>query len=181
MNNPCQSETRLSDELRLIPRWSIVCAIVAFILVEYYFWIVLPVYHHAPSRLPYPLHVYLVLSWGALAALSMLVIGYISNDAPRRGMSARLWMICVVIPGGVGPALYFLLRQPILASCPACGSHIESGYHYCPQCAYQVSASCGNCYRSVRITDIYCAHCGHELAADHPPARLHAFGVQARG
>jgi hypothetical protein len=176
MGSNCQNEFGFSDELRLIPRWAIVGAFLAFVLVEYYFWVALPGHNPHPSRLPFPLRFYLLLSWGALAALSMLVIGYISNDAPRRGMSARLWMICVIIPGGIGVALYFLLRQPILASCPACGAHVENDYHYCPQCAYQVTASCGNCYRSVRITDIYCVHCGHELSMDHPPARLHAFG-----
>ena len=175
MVNPCQDETRFSDELSLIPRWSMVGALLAFALVEYYFWVILPAHRQHPSALPLALRVYLLLSWGLLAALSVLVIGYISNDAPRRGMSTRLWMICVIIPGGIGTALYFLLRQPILASCPACGAHIGGDYHYCPQCAYQVSACCGNCHRSARITDIYCVYCGHEMSADHPPARLHAF------
>jgi len=175
MGDTCENQNRLSDELRLIPRWAIVGALLAFVLVEYYFWVALPGHSHHASRLPFALRFYLLISWGALAALSMLIIGYISNDAPRRGMSARLWMICVVIPGGVGAALYFLLRQPILASCPACGAHIDADYHYCPQCAYQVTACCGNCYRSVRVTDVYCVHCGHELSTDHPPARLHAF------
>lgn len=181
MSDPCRDETRFSDELRLIPRWSIAGAVAAFALVEYYFWIALPRLSHHPSRLPFALHVYLLLSWGALAALSMLIIGYITKDAPRRGMSARLWIVCVVIPGGVGAALYFLLRQPILAACPSCGAHIGADYHYCPQCAYQVAACCGICHRSARVTDVYCVHCGHELAADHPPARLHAFSGQARG
>ncbi|HUY81977.1 MAG TPA: zinc ribbon domain-containing protein [Acidobacteriaceae bacterium] len=166
----------MSDELKLIPRWAIVAAVVAFALVEYYFWVVLPAHRGHPSSLPVALRTYLIASWGALAALSMLVIGYISNDAPRRGMSPRLWMICVVIPGGVGVALYFLLRQPILSSCPSCGAYVAGDYHYCPQCAYQVTACCGECHKTARITDIYCVHCGHELAKDHPPARLHAFG-----
>lgn len=176
MNDPRQQESRLSDELKLIPRWAIFAAVVAFVLVEYYFWVVLPGHVHHPSRLPVALRTYLIFSWGALAALSMLVIGYISNDAPRRNMSARLWMICVVIPGGVGVALYFLLRQPILAACPSCGTYIAGDYHYCPQCAYQVTACCGVCHKTARVTDIYCVYCGHELAKDHPPARLHAFG-----
>jgi hypothetical protein len=181
MSNARDHEYRFSDELRLIPRWAILAAAVAFVLVEYYFWVALPGHTHTPSRLPIALRFYLLLSWGVLAALSMLIVGYISNDAPRRGMSAQLWMICVVIPGGVGAALYFLLRQPILVSCPACGAHVEDNYHYCPQCSYQVSACCGNCYRSARVTDIYCVHCGHELAEDHPPARLHSFSVPGRG
>ena len=181
MDNASKNDNRFSDELRLIPRWSIVAALLAFVLVEYYFWVILPAHRQHPSALPLALRMYLLASWGALAALSVLVIGYISNDAPRRGMSARLWMICVIIPGGIGAALYFLLRQPVLTSCPACGAHVEGDYHYCPQCAYQVTACCGKCYRSARITDIYCVHCGHELAEDHPPTRLHAFSNQGLG
>ncbi len=175
MGDNHKNGNQFSDELRLIPRWSMVGALAAFVLVEYYFWIALPEHSHHASRLPFALHFYLLISWGILAALSMLVIGYISLDAPRRGMSAGFWMVCVIIPGGVGAALYFLLRQPILASCPSCGAHIEGNYHYCPQCAYQVSACCGKCFRRARVTDIYCVYCGHELAEDHPPARLHVF------
>jgi hypothetical protein len=166
---------RFSEELKLIPRWAFVGALAAFALTEYYFWVVLPHHRQHPSGLPPVLRLYLLLSWGALAAFYMLMIGYISNDAPRRGMSARLWTVCVILPGGVGAMLYFLMRQPILSSCPGCGAHIAGNYHYCPQCAYQVGACCGNCYRSVRITDIYCVHCGHSLTADQLPARLHAF------
>jgi hypothetical protein len=168
-------ENRFSDELRLIPRWSIAGALFAFALTQYYFWVVLPAHRHHPAGVPIALRFYLIISWGALAALYVLMIGYISNDAPRRNMSTRLWMICVVMPGGIGAVLYFLLRQPLISTCPACGAHIEGDYHYCPQCSYQVAGCCRNCYNSVRITDVYCVHCGHDLASDHPPARLHAF------
>lgn len=170
-----QTETPFTDELRLIPRWSIAGALVAFALAQYYFWVVLPMHRHHPSPVPVPLHVYLVLSWGALVALYVLMIGYVTNDAPRRGMSKSLWALCAVMPGGVGVVLYFLLREPIMASCPSCGAHVESHYHYCPQCAYQVTLCCTNCYRSARITDIFCVHCGKDLSAGRPPARLQAF------
>lgn len=170
-----KQDANFSDELRLIPRWAIAGALMAFVLTEYYFWVVLPQHRHHPSAVPLALHFYLLISWGALAALYVLMMGYISNDAPRRGMSSRLWMLCVIMPGGIGAVLYFLLRQPVLSSCPACGAHIEGDYHYCPQCSYQVTACCGNCYRTARITDQFCVYCGHDLTADHPPARLHAF------
>ena len=86
-------------------------------------------------------------------------------------MSAQIWMlVCFVMPAGVGSVLYFLLRQPIVSGCPACGTRIQSDYHFCPQCACQVSAACGNCYRSARPTDLFCVHCGHDLAADSMPA-----------
>jgi len=91
-------------------------------------------------------------------------------------MSTRLWvLICLVLPGGIGAVLYFLLRQPVVALCPSCGTSIHTEFHFCPQCAYQVSASCGNCYRGVRITDLYCVYCGHSLASDNVPSRLRAF------
>jgi hypothetical protein len=164
-----------ADELRLIPRWSIAAAIFAFVVMQYIFWVILPAQRHHPGP-PIGLRLYFAISWSALASLYMLMIGYVSNDSPLRGMSVRLWMvICLVMPGGIGAVLYFLLRQPVISLCPACGTHVESEYHFCPQCAYQVSASCGKCYRSTRITDLYCVHCGHDLASDHPPARLHAF------
>jgi predicted amidophosphoribosyltransferase len=87
-----------------------------------------------------------------------------------------LWvLICLVLPGGIGAVLYFLLRQPVVALCPSCGTSIHTEFHFCPQCAYQVSASCGNCYRGVRMTDLYCVYCGHSLAGDNMPSRLRAF------
>jgi predicted amidophosphoribosyltransferase len=91
-------------------------------------------------------------------------------------MSVPLWVVvCVVIPSGIGAVLYFLLRLPVLSMCPACNARIEADYHFCPQCAYQVAPCCGNCHRTTRMTDLHCVYCGHPLAADHPPARLHAF------
>lgn len=168
-------ESRISEEFRMIPRWAVAGAMFAFALTQYYFWAVLPHHRHHASDVPSLLRFYLILSWGALAALYVLMIGYISKDAPRRGMNIRVWMICVVLPGGVGAVLYFLLRQPVISHCPACGGNIEDEYHYCAHCGYQVAGSCGRCYSSTRVTDLYCSHCGHDLASDHPPQRLQAL------
>lgn len=164
-----------SSELKLIPRWSVAAAVLMFVIMQYLFWVVFPQERRHPPA-PMGMRIYFALSWGALASLYMLMVGYVSKDSPRRGMSARIWMlVCLVMPGGIGAVLYFLLRQPIISRCPACGTRVQSEYHFCPQCAYQVSASCGKCYRSVLITDLYCVHCGHDLASDNRPARLHAF------
>ncbi|MCU1314005.1 MAG: hypothetical protein JWM54_1762 [Acidobacteriaceae bacterium] len=163
---------RLGAELRLIPLWSVVLSVLAFVGVEYLFWIVIPQYRHHPGP-PVGVRLYFAVTWGALAALYMLMIGYVSKDAPRRLMSPQIWMmICFVMPAGVGSVLYFLLRQPVVSNCPACGTAIQSDYHFCPQCACQVSAACGNCYRSARPTDLFCVHCGHDLAVDSMPARV---------
>ena len=165
----------VNEDARLIPVWSIVVAAAAFVLVEYYVWLVMPEqqHHHAP---PIGFRIYLNLSWGLIAALYFLMIGYISKDAPRRAMSTRFWMlVCFVMPGGIGAVLYFLLRQPMVSLCPACGTHVQSDFHFCPQCNYQLAANCGHCFRTVRATDQFCTCCGHELASDHMPARLRAL------
>ncbi|HET7103169.1 MAG TPA: zinc ribbon domain-containing protein [Terracidiphilus sp.] len=163
----------INEDARLIPAWSILAAAAAFVLVEYYFWLVLPDPHHRP---PLGLRIYFNLSWGLLAALYFLMIGYISRDAPRRNMSSRFWiLICFVMPGGIGAVLYFLLRAPLVSRCPACSTHVQGDFHFCPQCNYQLTASCGKCYRTVRATDQFCTRCGHELAEDMP-ARLRVIG-----
>jgi hypothetical protein len=165
----------VNEDARLIPVWSMIAAGVAFVAVEYYFWYVLPLQRHHPPA-PLGLRTYLNLSWGILTALYFLMVGYVSKDAPRRSMSTRFWMlICFVLPGGIGAVLYFLLRLPVVSSCNACGTHVQSDFHFCPQCAYQLTASCGNCFRTVRITDQFCTRCGHEIAVDQLPARLRAI------
>jgi hypothetical protein len=169
------AKTSVSEEFKLIPRWAVALAMLAFIGMEYLYWVILPHYRHHPGP-PLGLKIYFALSWSALAALYVLMIGYVSQDAPRRNMSMRLWMIvCLVMPGGIGAVLYFLLRQPVVSTCPACGTPILSEFHFCPQCACQISAACGNCYRSVRALDVYCVHCGHDLSTDNTPARLRAL------
>ena len=107
MQNP--ESISVNEDSRLIPVWSIVAAAAAFVLVEYYFWLVLPgQQHHAP---PLGLRAYFNISFGLLVSLYFLMVGYVSKDAPRRAMSARFWIVlCFVMPGGIGAVLYFLLR-----------------------------------------------------------------------
>jgi hypothetical protein len=164
-----------NDDTQLVPVWSMAAGAVAFALVEYYFWIVFPSSQRHVA--PLGLRIYLNISWGLLAALYFLMVGFISKDAPRRSMSSRFWMLlCFVMPGGIGAVLYFLLRTPLVSACPACGTHVQGDFHFCPQCNYQLAASCGNCFRTVRATDQFCTRCGHELARDHMPARLRVLG-----
>jgi rRNA maturation endonuclease Nob1 len=53
---------------------------------------------------------------------------------------------------------------------------VQSDFHFCPQCNYQLAANCGHCFRTVRSSDQFCTRCGHELAKDHMPARLRVMG-----
>src|SRR3984957_8237732 len=156
-----EAASALNEEVKLIPRWSIAAATVVFVFMQYLYWVILPAYrvalHVRPIAAPVGVRFYFALSWSSLAALYVLMGGYVSRDAPRRNMSTRLGVvICLAMQGGIGLVLYFLLRQPVVARCPSCGASIHTEFHFCPQCAYQVSAACGNCYRGVRITDVYC-------------------------
>lgn len=175
MNDP--QTISVNEDSRLVPWWSIVAAGAAFVLVEYYFWLVLPLQQTNHTPPPMGLRIYFGISWGLLAALYFLMIGYVSKDAPRRAMSTRFWMmLCFIMPCGIGAVLYFLLRAPLVSRCPACGTHVQSDFHFCPQCDYQLAASCGTCFVTVRSSDQFCTRCGHELANDHMPARLRVLG-----
>jgi hypothetical protein len=159
-------------ELSLIPRWSVLLAIVVFGAFQYLFHNVMP---HAKHEMM-PMRILMGYSWGTAFASYVLLVGYVSRDAKRRKMSAGLWMLLVVLmPGGIGAVVYFLLRQPVLSRCPNCTTELAGDFHFCPQCQFQMAPACGKCFRSVQITDVYCVQCGHDLAQDQTPARLRAY------
>ncbi len=168
------SGSRGGDSLNMIPMWSIIVATVVFLGVLY-------LLNHGPApahRRPGSLPMHLIFSYttGTALASYILLVGYVSRDVRRRNMSAALWMLVVlVMPGGIGAIVYFLLRQPILTRCPNCTTELDASVHFCPQCQFQVAPVCGQCFRGVRITDQYCAQCGHSVAEDHAPARLRAY------
>jgi lipid-A-disaccharide synthase-like uncharacterized protein len=161
-----------NDDLRMIPNWSILLAILVFAAAQYLFHGVLP--HHKHEMLP--MRLLMGYSWGTAFASYVLLVGYVSRDVKRRNMPRAIWMLIVIMmPGGIGAVVYFLLRQPILMRCPHCSSEISSSYHFCPQCQFQLAPVCGQCFRGVEITDVYCKQCGHDLAEDQSPARLRLF------
>ncbi len=161
-----------TDDLAMIPRWSVILAVIAFFSIEYLVHFVLP----HPRAGMMPMRVMMGYSMGTLVASYFLLMGYVSRDVKRRNMSAPLWMLIVILmPGGIGAVVYFLLRQPALSRCPHCTSEIASSYHFCPQCQFQMAPVCGRCFRGVEITDVFCKQCGHDLAEDHMPARLRAY------
>ena len=164
--------TSPDEELRMIPRWSMVLAILLFAGMQYIFHGVMP--HHKHELLP--LRLMMGYAWGSLLASYALLLGYVSRDVKRRGMDAKLWMlVCLVLPGGIGAVVYFLLRQPVLSRCPNCSTAMASHFHFCPQCQFQMAPVCGTCHRGVKITDVFCTQCGHDLAEDNAPGRLRAY------
>ena len=160
------------SELSLIPRWSVLLAVMVFLAAQYLFHEVMP--HQRHEMLP--MRIIMGYSWGTAFASYVLLVGYVSRDVKRRRMSAGLWMLLVILmPGGIGAVVYFLLRQPILSRCPNCTTELAADYHFCPQCQFQMAPACGKCFRSVQITDVFCVQCGHDLAQDQVPARLRVY------
>jgi hypothetical protein len=171
--NTASNDSHLRDDqdLHMVPYWSIILSVVVFCAVQYMFFVMMPRHHNEVL----PFRILMSCTWGAALASYVLLVGYVSRDVRRRNMSARLWMVIVLLlPGGIGAVVYFLLRQPVLSICPGCHSQIASNFNFCPQCRYQQAPVCGLCHRGVRTTDIYCTQCGHDLAEDHTPARLRA-------
>ncbi|MFC6645398.1 zinc ribbon domain-containing protein [Granulicella cerasi] len=174
------SATSGDNELRLIPLWSIILAVLLFAGAQYLFHMPSPQggpnAHHRPHEM-LPFRIIMGYTWGALFASYALLLGYVSRDVKRRGMSPSLWMlVCLVLPGGVGAVVYFLLRQPILQHCPHCSTEMNASFNFCPQCQFQVAPVCGSCHRGVKVTDAFCVQCGHVLAEDNAPARLRVYG-----
>ena len=159
------------DGLRMVPVWSIVLAVLVFAGWLYFSYYAQP-RHHGPQ----PIRLLMAYMTGAVLASYLLLIGYVSRDVKRRNMPALLWMLIVVVmPGGIGAVVYFLLRQPVMIRCPNCNTELTASVHFCPQCRFQVAPVCGQCFRGVQITDAFCPQCGHDLSQDGGPARLHAY------
>ncbi len=163
------------DELKLIPLWSVLLSLAVFAGVQVLsFWgrQGAQQQHHGNPVM----HVIGSYSWGVALASYFLLIGYISRDVKRRNMRPALWMLIVlVMPGGIGAIVYFMLRQPMMTRCPSCRTEVASGFHFCPQCQFQMKPVCGQCFRGVHITDVYCVQCGHDLTQDEMPARLRSY------
>ena len=81
-----EAATPGDEELRMIPRWSMVLAVVLFAGMQYVFHVVMP--HHKHELLP--LRLMMGYAWGSLFASYALLLGYVSCDVKRRGMSAGL-------------------------------------------------------------------------------------------
>ena len=169
-------ETSEGDSLKMIPLWSIILSVVVFVGWQFFMNHNSSSSHHHPTAMQQITHLAFVFMAGTALASYVLLVGYVSRDVKRRNMPAALWMLIVVVmPGGIGAVVYFLLRQPIMIRCPNCTTELTAGVHFCPQCRFQVAPVCGQCFRGVQITDAYCTQCGHDVSEDHAPARLRAY------
>ncbi len=103
--------------------------------------------------------------WSGLFLFAWVVlVGYIYADAKRRGMRYIMWtLLSIFILYGIGAILYFVLRDPLLISCPKCGARCRSTYVFCPKCGEGLAPSCPECKRAVEPAWNRCAYCGKDL------------------
>lgn len=156
-----KNETKVgfTAEVSIIPVWGWILAVSGFAAMQ----VVAQVIQQANA--PTPIVRALVgLLAGAVVACYLLLIGYITPDSRRRGMSPVLWTcVAILVPNALGMILYFVLRQPIRSACSQCGSFVQSGFNFCPHCSHKLSPSCPKCQHMVTATDVYCPYCGTPL------------------
>ncbi|HXK61581.1 MAG TPA: zinc ribbon domain-containing protein [Acidobacteriota bacterium] len=161
----------LGREIRVVPRWSIIVALLLFVGTQFVFFRFL----WPSEQNPPPLALQIAFTTLAASALAFLVlmVGYVNRDAGRRGMSRTLWTLLVIfIPNAIGFIIYFLVRNPLRVQCPQCGAVIEPSVNFCPSCRFALRPTCPQCKSAINPGDRFCPKCGRELsgmqAADLP-------------
>jgi RNA polymerase subunit RPABC4/transcription elongation factor Spt4 len=155
-------KSRFKDELEIISPVAIVLAAMGFAAIQVLFTVL-------PKGPPMPWRIFLSLGAGAALAIWILIIGYINQDAKRRGMGQLLWtLIAIFVPNCLGILLYFLLRKPILQPCERCGCVTNPDFHFCPKCGLALSPSCLYCGRAIRNDFTCCPYCGKQVGATGP-------------
>jgi hypothetical protein len=166
MTNANQMTTAPSRTGGPIAWWAYVLAAAAFVFFQVMMNVFLPREHNPP---PPAFRIFLGLLVGIVFAGWMLLVGYVHNDAARRGMNKWLWTAVVLfIPNAIGFILYLLTRKQLLAECPNCHAAIQPTYRFCPKCATPRLAVCGHCNTPIMPGDQYCNNCGRML---HEPMK----------
>jgi hypothetical protein len=160
-NKPMQmkdeTQNALSAGIRIVPAWAWTLAAVVFASAQVFF-------SFAMRDAPAWALVLMGLLAGTILGCYFLLVGYVSRDAGRRGMSSLLWtVVAIVIPNGLGIILYFILRQPLRRACPQCGNAVQPEFNFCPRCNCKLSPNCPQCQRVVGVNDVYCPYCGTSL------------------
>jgi RNA polymerase subunit RPABC4/transcription elongation factor Spt4 len=109
-----------------------------------------------------------------VCAAWILLLGYIYGDAKRRNMRYVMWtLLAIFIPDAIGIILYFVLRDPLPAQCPGCGTLVNSKFTFCPNCSAPLRPTCTQCGRPVERGWKHCPNCGAATPA------ANQFPVQA--
>jgi hypothetical protein len=120
---------------------------------------------------PIQFRILLGLLIAALMFTYGFLVSYVYGDAQRRGMRHVLWTLIVFfVPNALGFIAYFLLREPLLQPCLACGATARRDFAFCPQCGSPLPRVCPSCRRPVEPVWPHCAHCGQKLLGEPSPS-----------
>ncbi len=154
-------KSQFSEEMRLVPLWAVLLAAVAFFGAQS----LLPmIVKDEPGAGPLALRIFIGFLAGTVLGFLVLMAGYVSRDARRRGMNPVLWpLVGFFISNGIGFIIYFLVRRPLLAPCVSCGAEMSSGFNYCPKCGDSRNPTCPQCRRALQAGYLHCPYCGVDL------------------
>lgn len=156
--------SRFSEEMKVIPKLAWVIAILIYLGFIALTWFVF-IPHDENFRYWAPPA--LVIFAGVVPlflSVYVLLAGYVYADAQRRGMRYVLWtLLAIFVPNAIGIILYFIMRDPLLRPCPACGHTASSGYAFCPKCGTALSRACPECRSAVQPEWSHCTKCGAQL------------------
>ena len=173
---------RFWEEFGIIPRWLMVLVAVLYVIAL----VIAITVNLAARNNPYGNEMFppelrnnpalaslalagIVTATSLTMATIIFLVAYVNRDASRRGMSAALWTILVIILlpawGFIGFVIYFLMREPMPYSCPQCASTVGARFNFCPNCKCNLHPSCPQCKRELAETDKFCPYCGNDLKA----------------
>ena len=167
------------QEFKLVPRWLIWTVVVLFLIAQVIGQIAIQteLANHQPVFSPEldsdrgaagAALVGIITGVSLFCAVLIFMVGYVYQDAKRRGMSPALWtfLVLVLMPSSlvVGFVIYFLMREPLPYPCPQCGSTVGARFNFCPNCKCNLQPSCPQCKREVGELDKFCPYCGNDLA-----------------
>jgi len=171
MANGNPTSTSSKDELRILAPWAYYLFATVFVITTVLFVTVVGMDPKGPRL---PIRILMAVLCGTVVGLYSVLMGYVNQDAGRRGMSRLLWtLVSIFVPNGLGILLYFILRKPRATHCPQCDAVVDPGFSFCPRCRNRLKPLCPHCRRSTDPGDKFCPYCGGSLdPAAAPPAPL---------
>ncbi len=172
-----RERTHFSDEIRIIPRkliWAVLVLWVVAVIIAVSTnlmgaWDGHELWPEGATRREAVLATFGVVTAAAIPlACIIFLVGYVYQDARRRGMNAGLclFLVLILLPAWVfiGFVIYFLVREPLPYHCTQCGALVSARYNFCPTCRCNLRPTCPQCKREISDRDRYCPYCGAETA-----------------
>lgn len=156
--------SRFSTEVGIVPKAAWVIALLVYLCVVSVIWFG-PMRHETEFiRWPDVGRLAFTFLLPLFLFIYVLLIGYVSADAKRRGMRHVMWtLLAIFVPNAIGIILYFILRDPLPHPCRTCQAVLPARYTFCPHCGTAATPTCPNCGKPAEHGWANCAYCGTKL------------------